>query len=169
MFYELNYSTNFFFGFGLNVLNSVSKSEFCLKQGKKISDFCLKQGQVWRAGRAAPPHPRIYRVPPPGIKWLPKGSRSEEAVKKKTNTQGESFLFLLLSKKKKWNLGRILSYRFKVQLPQSLGGLCQWRKVTRKTLETRIQTNKMADQTGLLSFFVRRPFLDFRFTCCIDV
>ena len=50
------------------------------------------------------------------MKWLPKGSRSEEAVKKKTNTQGESFLFLLLSKKKKWNLGRILSYRFKVQL-----------------------------------------------------
>ena len=68
MFYELNYSKNFFFGFGLNVLNRVSKSEFCLKQGKKISDFCLKQGQGMRAGqegRAALPHPRIYRVPPP--------------------------------------------------------------------------------------------------------
>ena len=54
-------------GFGLNVLNRVSKSEFCLKQGRKISDFCLKQGQGMRR-RAAPPHPRIYRLPlPPGI------------------------------------------------------------------------------------------------------
>ena len=35
-----------------------------IKQGRKISDFCLKQGQDMR-GRAAPPHPRIYRVPPP--------------------------------------------------------------------------------------------------------
>ena len=51
------------YGFGLNVLNRVSKSEFCLKQGRKISDFCLKQGRGIR-GRAAPPHPRIYRVPP---------------------------------------------------------------------------------------------------------
>ena len=42
------------------------KSEFCLKQGRKISDFCLKQGQGMR-GRAAPPHPRIYRVSPPGV------------------------------------------------------------------------------------------------------
>ena len=65
-----------------------------------MSDFCLKQGQVWGAGGVAPPQPRIYRAPPPGIKWLPKGSRSQETVKKKTNTQGESFLFLLLSKKK---------------------------------------------------------------------
>ena len=38
------------------------KSEFCLKQGRKISDFCHKQGQGMR-GRAAPPHPRIYRLP----------------------------------------------------------------------------------------------------------
>ena len=30
------------YGFELNVLNRVSKSEFCLKQGRKISDFCLK-------------------------------------------------------------------------------------------------------------------------------
>ena len=35
-----------------------------IKQGRKISGFCLKQGQGMR-GRAAPPHPRIYRVPPP--------------------------------------------------------------------------------------------------------
>ena len=40
------------------------KSEFCLKQGRKISDFCLRRGQGVR-GRAAPPYPRIYRVPPP--------------------------------------------------------------------------------------------------------
>ena len=52
------------YGFGLNVLTGYQKSEFCLKQGRKISDFCLKQGQGIR-GRAAPPHPRIYRVPPP--------------------------------------------------------------------------------------------------------
>ena len=33
----------------------------------KISDFCRKQGQGMR-GRAAPPHPRIYRVPvAPGL------------------------------------------------------------------------------------------------------
>ena len=37
---------------------------FCYRE---ISDFCLKQSQGMR-GRAAPPHPRIYRVPPaPGI------------------------------------------------------------------------------------------------------
>ena len=42
------------------------KSEFCLKQGRKITYFCLKQGQGVR-GRAAPPHPRIYRVPPPPL------------------------------------------------------------------------------------------------------
>ena len=42
----------------------IKKSEFCLKQGRKISDICLKQGQGMR-GRAAPPHPGIYRVPPP--------------------------------------------------------------------------------------------------------
>jgi len=40
------------------------KSEFSLKQDRKISDICLKQGQGMR-GRAAPPHPGIYRVPPP--------------------------------------------------------------------------------------------------------
>ena len=40
------------------------KSQFCLKQGRKISDICLKQGQSMR-GRAAPPHPRIYRETPP--------------------------------------------------------------------------------------------------------
>ena len=35
-----------------------------LKQGRKISEIYLKQGQGMR-GRAAPPNPRIYRVPPP--------------------------------------------------------------------------------------------------------
>ena len=32
------------------------------------------------------------------MKWLPNGSRSKEALKNKTKTQGESFLFLFLSK-----------------------------------------------------------------------
>ena len=52
----------------------------CLKQGTKSrnsvlnrvgkSDFCLKRGQGMM-GRAAPPHARIYRVPPPpGTKRL---------------------------------------------------------------------------------------------------
>ena len=45
----------------------IKKSEFCLKQGRKISDICLKQGQGMR-GRAAPPHPEIYRVPPREIR-----------------------------------------------------------------------------------------------------
>ena len=46
------------------------KSEFCLKQGRKISDIRLKQGQSMR-DRAAPPHPRIYRDPPPrGEKYI---------------------------------------------------------------------------------------------------
>ena len=44
----------------------IKKSEFCLKQGRKISDFCLKQGEGMR-GRAAPPHPRMYRVSPPRL------------------------------------------------------------------------------------------------------
>ena len=43
----------------------IKRSEFCLKQGRKISDICLKQGQGMR-GRAAPPHPGIFQVPPPG-------------------------------------------------------------------------------------------------------
>ena len=43
----------------------IKKSEFCLKQGRKISNICLKQGQGTR-GRAAPPYPGIYRVPPRG-------------------------------------------------------------------------------------------------------
>ena len=42
MFYELNYS-KFCFGFGLN---RVLKSEFCLKQGRKISDFVLNRVRV---------------------------------------------------------------------------------------------------------------------------
>ena len=34
------------------------------KQGRIISNACLKQGQSIR-GQVAPPHPGIYRVPPP--------------------------------------------------------------------------------------------------------
>ena len=44
----------------------IKKSEFCLKQGRKISNICIKQGQGMR-GHAAPLHPGIYRVPPPGV------------------------------------------------------------------------------------------------------
>ena len=47
--------------------------EFCLKQGRKISDICLKQGQGTR-GLAAPPHPGIYRVPPPGPRQAERAS-----------------------------------------------------------------------------------------------
>ena len=48
-------------------LTGYQKSEFCLKQGRKVSDFCHKQGQGMR-GRAPPPHPRIFRVTPsPGV------------------------------------------------------------------------------------------------------
>ena len=46
--------------FMANVLNMVWFWIKCLKQG---INFCLKQGQGLR-GRAAPSHPRIYRVPP---------------------------------------------------------------------------------------------------------
>ena len=60
--------------FGIFVLNRVSYLsfyvvirvsvyQFCLKQGRKISDICFEQGQGMR-GRGAPPHQRIYRVPP---------------------------------------------------------------------------------------------------------
>ena len=41
---------------------------FCLSQG---IDFCLKQGRGMR-GQTAPPHPRIYRVPPPPPGLRPK-------------------------------------------------------------------------------------------------
>ena len=37
-----------------DVVNRVSKSEFCFKQGRKISDFCLKQTQGIRAGPHLP-------------------------------------------------------------------------------------------------------------------
>ena len=37
----------------------------CGQPGYVFQDFCLKQGQGMR-DRATPPHPRIYRVPPPG-------------------------------------------------------------------------------------------------------
>ena len=53
------------------------KSEFCLKQGRKISHFCLKRGQGMM-GRAAPPHARIYRVPPP-----PPGTKRLESERAK--------------------------------------------------------------------------------------
>ena len=39
------------------------KSEFCLKQDRKISDFCLKQGE--EQGRTSPPKD-ISSTPPPG-------------------------------------------------------------------------------------------------------
>ena len=45
-------------------LREVLQARECNKQGRKISDICLKQGQGIR-GRAAPPHPGLYRVPPP--------------------------------------------------------------------------------------------------------
>ena len=56
------------FSWTINSLRVCSTNvlEFCLQQGSKISDFCLKQDQGMR-GRAAPLHPRIYRVPPPEI------------------------------------------------------------------------------------------------------
>ena len=50
--------------FRVKCLKQGIKNRNLSKQGRKISDFCLKQGQGMR-GRAAPPHPRIYRVPPP--------------------------------------------------------------------------------------------------------
>ena len=56
-------------GFGINVLNRYQKSEFSLKQGRKISDFCLKQGQGIRMrGWAASPAPKdIWSTPPPDV------------------------------------------------------------------------------------------------------
>ena len=36
---------------------------------QKSDNFCLKQGQGLR-GRASPPHPRVYRVPPPPLAVL---------------------------------------------------------------------------------------------------
>ena len=59
----------------------LQKSEFCLKQGRKISDICLKQGQGMR-GRAAPPHPGIYRVPPPPLRASEQGL--EQNISSKT-------------------------------------------------------------------------------------
>ena len=62
----------------------------CLKLGiknrnsvTKICAFCLQQGRGMR-GRASPPHPRIYRVPPsPGERvnrlWLLKGLIKSQA------------------------------------------------------------------------------------------
>ena len=57
---------------GNHLKQGIKKSEFCLKQGRKISAICLKQGQGMR-GRAAPPHPEIYRVPPPPPRWIRTG------------------------------------------------------------------------------------------------
>ena len=67
----------------------IKKSEFCLKQGRKISDICLKQGQGMR-GHAAPPHPGIYRVPPP---------RDAIAVFNKESFHGERFATLAYTTK----------------------------------------------------------------------
>ena len=55
------------YGFGLNVLNRVSKIGIL---GRKISDFCLNQGQGM-SGQAAPPLSRIYRVSSPGLRIHP--------------------------------------------------------------------------------------------------
>jgi len=68
------------------------KSEFCLKQDRKISDICLKQGQGMR-GRAAPPHPGIYRVPPPG-EWYP-----SEVTRTKIRVVGVNFSEFLIKGK----------------------------------------------------------------------
>ena len=45
--------------------------------GRKISDICLKQGQGMR-GRAAPPHPGIYRVTPPPLGHFPQLSLCQD-------------------------------------------------------------------------------------------
>ena len=44
---------------------------FCPNQGIDFIIFCLKQGLKGQGmrGRATPPHPRIYRVPPPPRKY----------------------------------------------------------------------------------------------------
>ena len=68
----------------------IKKSEFCLKQGRKISDICLKQGQGMR-GRAAPPHPGIYRVPPPGLD----GTKEAYGVARGAAESNSSFLIAL--------------------------------------------------------------------------
>ena len=39
-----------------------------------MSDICLKQGQGMR-GRAAPPHTRIYRVPPRASNYIVGGGK----------------------------------------------------------------------------------------------
>ena len=74
--------------FRIFVLNRVSFPGKFLKKGKVLGtgyqnsgDFCLKQGQGLR-GRAAPPHSRIYRVPPlPGSYCLNKmGGQGEWKV-----------------------------------------------------------------------------------------
>ena len=44
------------------------KSQFCLKQDRKISDFCLTQGQGMTAGPQLPTQGYIEYPPPPGHK-----------------------------------------------------------------------------------------------------
>ena len=53
------------YGFGLNVLNRISKiGIFCLKQGRKISDFVLTGSGYEGPGRTSPPKDIYPQVPP---------------------------------------------------------------------------------------------------------
>ena len=87
----------------------IKKSEFCLKQGRKISYICLKQGQGMR-GRAAPPHPGIYRVPPPprtsmaGLKMHSGANRNEAHV---TGPKYGAFALITQSSRATWDLVNI--------------------------------------------------------------
>ena len=61
------------------------------------------------------------------IKWLPNGSRGEETVYNKTQTQCKSFLFLFLSKIEIYDILNVyfhtISYKFKVQRTPTEFGL----------------------------------------------
>ena len=57
---------SFFVSSGRILKEKADCKQSSLKQ-KLISDICLKQGMGIR-GRAAPPHPGIYRVPPREVK-----------------------------------------------------------------------------------------------------
>ena len=62
---EFRYSLLSYTGYGFGL----KKSEFHLKQGRKISDFCLKQGQGMR-GPATPSHQRISSTPSESSSFL---------------------------------------------------------------------------------------------------
>ena len=101
------------------------KSEFCLKQGRKISDICLKQGQDMRGG-AAPPHPGIYRVPPRADKtneltditmphWLTDWPTDCQADRKTEGTTKQSGHLTDLTS---WKTNSDLSTQFSSYLPK---------------------------------------------------